>query len=366
MHRALAGCLDVIGSKAGFLDVIGEEGVLSAATVTAGVGVDAAFVARHRAMLLEPGGKSVAVLDDRPFLVAPLQVRESRIGTFGVAAPASGPRVADRRLLRSLANQAAIVLDSIGLHRRWRLERVQAERAATGERRRQERTEHARLRVLDQLVAAHEEERRRIADDIHADSLQVLDAAILRLDMLSREAGDAVRAERLLDVKAAVGDAESRLRTLLFDLRPSAIEGPDGLRWAVQEQLERMEQTIGIAWDLDVHLASELGVEARLVLFRIAQEALRNVERHAGASVLRVRFEDRDGGVLASIRDDGRGFVVGDSLSPAGHFGLTEMTGRAELAGGWLRVASEPERGTIVEYWIPRGAGRPAVRPGRR
>jgi signal transduction histidine kinase len=167
-------------------------------------------------------------------------------------------------------------------------------------------------------------------------------------------------------VKAAVGDAESRLRTLLFDLRPSAIEGPDGLRWAVQEQLERMEQTIGIAWDLDVHLASELGVEARLVLFRIAQEALRNVERHAGASVLRVRFEDRDGGVLASIRDDGRGFVVGDSLSPAGHFGLTEMTGRAELAGGWLRVASEPERGTIVEYWIPRGAGRPAVRPGRR
>lgn len=359
IHRALATCLDLIGSGAGFLDLIDEEGMLSVKTVVAGSGVDFELVARHRAVLLGHGEEKVVVLEGQPFLVAPLQVRDARIGTVAVAAPVRRNRIADRRLLRSVANQTAAALDSIGVQRRRRLDRVEAKRAATGERMRRRRTEHARRRVLGQLVAAHEEERRRIADDIHADSLQVLDAAILRLDMLSRDAGDAIRPEQLLDVKASVEGAESRLRTLLFDLRPAAIEGPDGLRWAVQEQLERMSQAIGIAYELDVQLASELGIDARLAIFRIAQEALRNVVRHAHASMLRVRFEDSDGGVLASIQDDGRGFVAVDSLSPAGHFGLTEMAGRAELAGGWFRVASEPGRGTLVESWVPREAGGP-------
>jgi signal transduction histidine kinase len=66
-----------------------------------------------------------------------------------------------------------------------------------------------------------------------------------------------------------------------------------------------------------------------------------------------VRFEKHGAAVLASIRDDARGFVAPDSLSPAGDCGLTEMAGRAELPGGWLRIASKPAQGTAVEYWSP-------------
>jgi signal transduction histidine kinase len=121
----------------------------------------------------------------------------------------------------------------------------------------------------------------------------------------------------------------------------------------VQEQLERMQQTTGIEWELEVRPGLQLGIDARLAVFRIAQEALRNVARHAEAGSVRVRFEKQGGGVLASVRDDGRGFVAADSLSPAGHFGLTEMAGRAELAGGWVRIVSVPSQGTAVEYWLP-------------
>jgi signal transduction histidine kinase len=352
MRRALAGCLELTGSETGFLDLIDEEGSFPPRTRVAG-DVDANLVARHRPRLLEQGEHELAVIAERKYLLARLEVRGTRIGTVAVAAPASRRRVADRRLLRSLANQTATILDSIDLSRRQRSARLGAKGSPGGSRLRRKQTEDARRRVLDQLVAAHEEERRRIADDIHADSLQVLDAAILRLDMLSRNTDGVVRTGQLGEVKAAVAAAEHRLRILLFDLRPAAIEAEDGLRWAVQEQLERMEQTTAIEWKLEIRPGFELGIEARLAVFRIAQEALRNVARHAKARSVRVRFEKQGGGVLASIRDDGRGFVAADPLSPAGHFGLTEMAGRAELAGGWVRIASNPGQGTAVEYWLP-------------
>ena len=86
--------------------------------------------------------------------------------------------------------------------------------------------EKARIQTLSQLVAAHEEERRRIAEDIHADSLQVLDAALLRLEMLSERTADAAQAGQLAEARSAVAEAENRLRHLLFDLRPPAIEAP--------------------------------------------------------------------------------------------------------------------------------------------
>jgi signal transduction histidine kinase len=352
MRRALAGCLELTGSETGFLDLIDAEGSFPPRTRVVG-DVDANLVARNRARLLDQGDRELAVIAERKYLLARLEVRGTRIGTVGVAAPASRRGVADRRLLRSLANQTATILDGIDLNRRRRSARLWAKGSPSGARLRRKQTEDAHRRVLDQLVAAHEEERRRIADDIHADSLQVLDAAILRLDMLSRNPDGVVRPGQLAEVKAAVAAAEHRLRILLFDLRPAAIEAEDGLRWAVQEQLERMEQTTAIEWELEIRPGLDLGIEARLAVFRIAHEALRNVARHADARSVRVRFEKQRGGVLASIRDDGRGFVAADSLSPAGHFGLTEMAGRAELAGGWVHIASKPGQGTAVEYWLP-------------
>ena len=104
-------------------------------------------------------------------------------------------------------------------------------------------------------------------------------------------------------------------------------------------------------------MSVELPIPTRLIVFRIAQEAVANVIKHAQASIVRVQVREEGEGVLARVEDDGRGFDVGSSLSPPGHFGLTEMLGRAELAGGWLHVRSARGEGTQVTFWIPRSGG---------
>ena len=88
-------------------------------------------------------------------------------------------------------------------------------------------------------------------------------------------------------------------------------------------------------------------------MYRILQEALTNVRKHSEASNVTVRLEERDGGYLASVVDDGVGFEVGDSQQVPGHLGLAGMRERALLAGGWLRVTSAPRRGTRIDVWTP-------------
>jgi two-component system, NarL family, sensor histidine kinase UhpB len=85
-------------------------------------------------------------------------------------------------------------------------------------------------------------------------------------------------------------------------------------------------------------VSHDLAIQTRLTVFRIAQEAINNVVKHAHAAIVRVQAEEKDGGVLARVEDDGRGFSTGDGLSPPGHFGFTEMRARADLAGGWLNA----------------------------
>jgi signal transduction histidine kinase len=93
----------------------------------------------------------------------------------------------------------------------------------------------------------------------------------------------------------------------------------------------------------------------RAVLFRIAQEAIRNARRHARATTVRISLDDDADGVRLTVADDGVGFdVVVSSESPPGHLGLTAMRERAEMVGGWRRLTSRPGAGTVVEAWVPR------------
>src|SRR5439155_7718736 len=94
--------------------------------------------------------------------------------------------------------------------------------------------------------------------------------------------------------------------------------------------------------------------ETRLILYRIAQEALANVRKHAEAHRVSVTVEPSDGGYLVRIEDDGVGFDPASlEGSRPGHLGLTAMKERAEMSGGWCRVTSQPGRGTKVEFWMP-------------
>jgi signal transduction histidine kinase len=209
-----------------------------------------------------------------------------------------------------------------------------------------------RARLLSHLVKAQEQERKVIASGIHDDTIQVMGAVKLHLGMLRRSL-DGKQSEALGRLEEEVHLAIDRLRHLLFDLRPPALDR-DGLVPALQIGLDQMRTEDGIEYSLVNNLSSPPGDDAGTILYRIAAEAISNIRRHAGARVVNVSLETADGGVMARIQDDGAGFAVEEHRTPEpGHLGILGMRERAELAGGWCRIDSAPGMGTAVEFWIP-------------
>jgi PAS domain S-box-containing protein len=223
------------------------------------------------------------------------------------------------------------------------------------------RTITQRRDLAQLLEGAQEEERRRIAADIHDDPIQVMSAVDLRLQMLAaREPGE-VSADDLLDLQAIVHRSIERLRSLVFELRPEALDR-DGLVAALAAYLEHVAADTGWASRIVDELADEPPPEARSVLYRIAQEAIANSRKHADASRVEVRAASAGDGVSVVVTDDGIGFEPASLQPQPGHLGLSTMTERAELLGGWCRIASAPRRGTTVECWLPSSG---TAEPGR-
>lgn len=210
-----------------------------------------------------------------------------------------------------------------------------------------------RSTLLRRLVGAQEEERRRLAGDIHDDSVQALTALMLRLGLLHMNVDDAAQREFLVNAQQTARDAISRLRHLIFELRPPALER-DGLAAALEALLDDLQESTGIECTLDDRLNGEPPDELRSIVYRIAQEALLNVRKHAAAHTVGVSVENRDRGVLVRVKDDGCGLPPGATArSEAGHIGFTTMRERAETAGGWWRIDSRPGLGTTVEFRVP-------------
>lgn len=212
-----------------------------------------------------------------------------------------------------------------------------------------------RRRLVSDLLQAQEEERRRIAGDLHDDSIQVMAAAAMELEMVRREIGPEM-APRLQQLEGMVREAISRLRRMMFELSPPAL-AREGLSAALRQHLGLLEEKEGIAVNLEDRLEAQPALETRTILYRIAREALTNVRKHAEARSVDVRLESSDAGVLVNVRDDGKGFSPQDEQTTSnGHIGLTSMRERAEMAGGWFRVDSVEGKGTAVEFWIPEEA----------
>ena len=205
------------------------------------------------------------------------------------------------------------------------------------------------------LVTAQEEERRRIAADIHDDTIQTMVAVGIRLELLMRGLTDPALLDEMNALRAAVSNSMSGLRQLLFELRPMSLER-GGLADALEEYLEQAATAGGPAYALDASLATKPAYEENVVLYRIAQEALVNARKHAAATSVTVTLADDGNGVRLEVRDDGRGFAP-DLVAPQrGHLGLPSMMERAELSGGWCRIESAPGAGTTVTAWIPLGS----------
>jgi signal transduction histidine kinase len=206
--------------------------------------------------------------------------------------------------------------------------------------------------LLGRLEQAREQERRRIAADIHDDSIQVMAAVSLRLQVMY----DDVKPERLAemeDLGNTVNEAIERLRYLVFELRPPALD-TDGLAPALNEYLTQVSGQAGFSFRIHDATTVEPSLESRIVLYRIAQEAIANIRKHAKAHRVQVYLETEGDGVRVRIVDDGEGFDLAITGHPEpGHVGLLAMRERAELLGGQWTLDSTPGVGTTVDYWLP-------------
>jgi two-component system sensor histidine kinase UhpB len=211
------------------------------------------------------------------------------------------------------------------------------------------RLEAERRRAGSAALQAQEEERARVARDLHDEVNQSLTGLLLRLEAAREAAPPELEAE-LAETKALANQAMRELLSLARQLRPTALDDL-GLAAAIAGQVEQLargeiEAEFGTDGDL-----SDLGDDAQLVVYRVAQEALSNAARHSGAARVEVRLRRRqDGGVDLEVADDGRGFAFDES---EGGLGLAGMRERALLIGGELTIESRPGRGTTVRLHVP-------------
>jgi PAS domain S-box-containing protein len=213
-----------------------------------------------------------------------------------------------------------------------------------------------RQRLLGHLVTAQEEERARIAADVHDDSLQALAAVKMRLEMLTATLDEQQRA-RLGPVEADLDAAATRLRKLLFQLRPSALDN-DTLGNAIEQLLCESFAAREVRTQVVDSMRTTPAPDVKVVVYRIVQEAVANILKHAQAKHVEVHLDDHDGGLLVTVRDDGTGFDYEQARRAQlpGHLGLSTMRERAEIAGGWLGLETSPGAGTVVGFWVPSAA----------
>jgi signal transduction histidine kinase len=243
----------------------------------------------------------------------------------------------DRMLLiQSYANLAAVVVQN-----GWLFE----------EARRSNRQLHG---LSQRLMQAQEEERLHLSRELHDESGQLLAGLMVHLGLLERDANDPVTVQKALaDLQSITGQLQSNLHQLAIDLRPASLDHL-GLVTALQQYARDFSRQYGIEVEFEAvgMQSARLPVEVETALFRIVQESLTNVVLHARASRVDVLVSQRVGRVVATIEDNGIGFLPG-SPPLEDHLGLFGMRERVEMLNGRFTLESSPGRGTTVNVEIP-------------
>jgi len=297
---------------------------------------------RHATDALHPkdidssGEYGAIIAGDGVSLIVPLTHQGEFVGALCLAprSPGEGFSPADRRLLRDLATQSGAAAHEVQLTVALRssLEDLQRSR--------------------ELLVEAQEEERRRIQRDLHDGLGPILASMRLRLeaclDLAERTAVPlSSDLERLYEL---VGEATGDVRRLVYDLRPPVLDQL-GLVPAVRQHCERFGRESGIETELATATKLSVPAAAEVTVFRIVQEALVNVQKHAQASHVVVRLERQGEWLLVRIADDGRGLSANGATGVG--TGLGSMRERAELLGGTVHLNSRPKGGTDLLARIP-------------
>lgn len=204
-------------------------------------------------------------------------------------------------------------------------------------------------RARRELERAVEEERRRLARELHDETLQGLAALRVSLSWALQHGDNEDLADAASGAVDALAAEIASLRRLVARLRPAALDDL-GLRDAL-ETLAAGHRSGSLAVRTDLQLGGErLDPELESAVYRIAQEALTNADRHAGARNVLVRVWSRKGRLQIEVRDDGCGFDPGVTN---GGFGLAGIRERVQLAGGTVKVEAAPGRGTSVRALLP-------------
>jgi len=301
---------------------------------------------------LELVGGTIAELDElwratglvgvRNSIAVSWRAGDSRIGTLVAYDSRRGFTHDDAWVLRVAAMATGLM---------WQYR--EAERQLDNTVERLEQAAAARRQLLGNIAAGGDEARRRFASALHDDSLQLLTAAELQLERLQADSDPSKQPGQLEQLKHTLKQVEDSLRRLLLNVSPQTGDVPMGLDEAVRTRLDPLRSRAGIETDLDIRLPAPLPAAVETAIFKNVSEAVTNVEKHAMATRIKLSAYPADGGIRVIVSDDGKGFVVAESMYIPGHLGLVAMRERAQLAGGRCLIESEPGAGTRVDFWVP-------------
>jgi len=271
--------------------------------------------------------EAMRLIGARSGLWVPLVVRGRAIGVLA-AHDKLGPDVrfsdTDLRLAETFATRGALAVDM-------------SERIASDSLRR--------------VVEAQELERRRLARELHDETGQALTSILLGLKALEEKLDDAGSRAAAAELRELVVTTLQDVRRLAVELRPSALDD-FGLVAAVERLSASFSDQTGIEIDFETALGDErLPTEVETALYRIVQESLTNVVKHARARRVSILLARRNGAIKAVIEDDGQGFDP--AASPSAGFGLVGMRERLALLGGRLEVESSGDTGTTIAAEVP-------------
>ncbi len=206
------------------------------------------------------------------------------------------------------------------------------------------------------IIRAQEEERRRLARDMHDGPAQMLANVMLRAEICERllDADLAQVRGELRSLKEVVRGSIKDIRKVIFDLRPMALDDL-GLVPALKRYISDVKEQRGLLVELSVQgLDRRMPSVVEVASFRIVQEGLNNVLKHARAAKVQVKIEFGKDALLISITDDGQGFAVDEALTERGeHFGLLSMRERVQLLEGTCQIESAPGRGASIMVRLP-------------
>ncbi len=217
--------------------------------------------------------------------------------------------------------------------------------------------ERVRGLLLNKVVTAQEEERRRIAHELHDQTGQLLTALLIQLELLRRDLSEPSLRERLERLRQLADDIAVNLHHIAWELRPPSLDEL-GLTAALERMVSDWSERFGIPCRMETDGLddSKLPADVAIGIYRIVQEALTNIAKHAKATRAKVTMQRQDGRLQVIVQDNGVGFDVASVLrrpDETKRLGLVGMMERAAMLSGKLTVESKPKRGTKVVLEVP-------------